>query len=125
PRAGGFALRLAPGVAYLDWRYSRALSFVRYRLFRLVRGEPCGYVVLNEHPGSLVVAQADGPDPETLAAGVLAAVARVAGDGSRQPEVVLASSHARMRRGYEGFGFRPAPLWRSFGLAYARRPEVR
>jgi len=122
PRAGGFTLRLAPGVAYLDWRYSRALSFVRYRLFRLVRGGPCGYVVLNEHPGSLVVAQADGPDPDTLAAGVLAAVAEVAGEGSRQPEVVLASCHAQMRRIYEGFGFRPARVKRPFALGSAHGP---
>src|SRR5213593_1780585 len=114
--------RCAPGVAYLDWRYSRALSFVRYRLFRLVRGGPCGYVVLNEHPGSLVVAQADGPDPDTLAAGVLAAVAEVAGEGSRQPEVVLASCHAQMRRIYEGFGFRPARVERPFALGSAHGP---
>src|SRR5947208_16330882 len=65
PRAGGFMFRLAPGTEYLGWRYSPALPFVRYRLFRL----PRGYVVLNERPGRIVVAQADATDPASLVRG--------------------------------------------------------
>jgi len=117
PRAGGFTFRLAPGTEYLGWRYSPALPFVRYRLFRL----PRGYVVLNERPGRIVVAQADATDPDSLVGGVLAAVAQVAGEGSR-PEVLLTSCHARMRRLYEQFGFRPAHVERPFALGSARGP---
>jgi len=96
PRAGGFTFRLAPGTEYLGWRYSPALPFVRYRLFRL----PRGYVVLNERPGRIVVAQADATDPDSLVGGVLAAVAQVAGEGSR-PEVLLHEEDGQTLEPYE------------------------
>lgn len=72
PQESPFAFRFAPDIAYLNWRYSTELSFVQYRLFRiLVDQTTVGYVVINDMPDRLVVAQCDGVDPMTLAYGVM------------------------------------------------------
>jgi len=107
PQNSPFAFRFAPNLAYLNWRYNTELSYVRYRLFRiLVRGTTVGYVVINEKPDSLVVAQCDGADPVTLAYGVLSSIVEV-GKHDRNPRsVMLTSSHPRMQEIYKKFGFR-------------------
>ena len=54
-----------------DWVY----SFVRYRLYRILRrGEPCGYVILNDLRDRLMVAHCDGDDAEAIVSGVLLSV---------------------------------------------------
>jgi hypothetical protein len=107
PRRSPFAVRFAPSVAYLAWRYALDLSFVRYRLFRLLRdGESMGYVVINQAPERLIVAHCDGDDATSLAYGVLLSVVEVAGRDVRPRGVVLASSHPEMAAIYRRFGFR-------------------
>ena len=115
PRRSPFAVRFAPPVAYLAWRYALGLSFVRYRLFRILReGESVGYVVINQSPERLIVAHCDGDDPASLAYGVLLGVAEAARCDGELRGVVLASSHPGMAAIYQQFGFRarrrPRPL---------------
>ncbi|MCL5743285.1 MAG: hypothetical protein M1541_05050 [Acidobacteria bacterium] len=38
PSRSPFSLRFAPSREHLEWRYALGLSFVRYRLFRILRG---------------------------------------------------------------------------------------
>ena len=48
-----FSFRLAPPLNYLSWRYDTRLSFVRYRLFRILRrGRAAGYVVIQDSPAA-------------------------------------------------------------------------
>jgi len=117
PDSGSFVFRFAPTTAYLNWRYSTELSFVRYRLYRiLTRGRTSGYVVVNERPERLLVAQADGVDPDTVALGILLAIARVAAEGARTREVILTSAHGRMQEIFTGVGFRSNKADRPFVL---------
>jgi hypothetical protein len=107
PRRSPFTVRFAPSVSYLAWRYAFGLSFVRYRLFRILRGsESVGYVVINQSRERLIVAHCDGDDPTTLAYGVLLSVVEAAGRDVRPHGVVLASSHPEMAEIYRRFGFR-------------------
>jgi len=115
PRRSPFPFRFAPPIEYLDWRYNLALSFVRYRLFRiLASGTTVGYVILNESPAHLIVAQCDGEQAAALAYGVLLAILAVAAGDQRPRSVFLSCCHGEMRRIFEEFGFRPRP----------RRPEI-
>src|SRR5205807_9440999 len=85
PQASPFAFRFAPPLDYLAWRYHTALSFVRYRLFRILQGATTlGHVILNEAPDRLLVAQCDGADAATLAHGVLRSIPE-ASRADRQP----------------------------------------
>lgn len=115
PHSSPFALRFNPTVEYLRWRYDTRLSFVRYRLFRI---EDVGYVILNETPGRVIVAQCDGNDAEALAHGVTRAVAEVC---TTPREVLLASSHPVMQRVFTGYGFRRTAE-RPFALGSLRKP---
>jgi hypothetical protein len=102
-----FAFRFAPTFDYLKWRYSLSLSFARYRLFRVMkRGVSAGYVILNDSPDCLSVAQSDGEEATTLAYGILLSILEI-GRSDRHPRnVFLASCHPGMQQVFEEFGFR-------------------
>jgi hypothetical protein len=107
PRRSPFMLRFAPTIEYLEWRYNLSLSFVRYRLFRIQVGSASvGYVVLNEAPQQIIVAQCDGEDAIVLAYGILLALAQVGGNDKRPRTIFLSSCHSEMRQVFERFGFR-------------------
>jgi len=108
PRVSPFRFRFAPTVEYLSWRYNLSLSFVRYRLFRILAdGATTGYVILNESPQQMIVAQCDGEDATALAWGVLLAVLHVGANDHSPRTVFLSCCHREMRKVFEQFGFRP------------------
>jgi hypothetical protein len=110
PRKSPFVFRFAPTVEYLSWRYDLGSSFVRYRLFRILsRGSTLGYVILNEAPNHIIVAQCDGETPAVLAQGVLLAVLELGAYDRRPRTVFLSCCHHEMRRLFEDFGFRAKP----------------
>jgi hypothetical protein len=112
PRKSPFVFRFAPTVEYLSWRYNLALSFVRYRLFRIMsRSSTLGYVILNEAPNHIIVAQCDAESSEVLTHGILLAVLDVGANDRRPRTVFLSCCHREMRRLFEDFGFRTNP-WR-------------
>jgi len=107
PRRSPFSLRFAPTVEYLDWRYNLSLSFVRYRLFRILAGSTSiGYVILNESPQQIIVAQCDGEDAVAVAYGILLALAQAGAKDRRPRTMFLSCCHADMRRVFEQVGFR-------------------
>ena len=109
PRRSPFTFRFAPTTEYLNWRYNTDLSFVRYRLFRILRnGVTIGYVVLNDAPEQVIVSHCDGEEAQSLAYGVLRSVLEVAREDRKPRAVLLSSSHPVMQRVYEQFGFRAA-----------------
>ncbi len=126
PKQSPFAFRFCPGVDFLNWRYSTELPFVRYRLFRIVSAADCsgtatvGYVVLNELPGRLLVAQCDGEDPLLLIRGIFAALQAVAEGAPSGREVLLTCSHTVMQEGLQRFGFRASCSPRPFGIGGLR-----
>ncbi len=107
PQTSPFVLRFSPSLDYLNWRYNTGLTFVRYRLFRILTGKTTvGYVVINEQPDCLIVAQCDGVDAETLAYGVISSIIEV-GKHDRKPRtVMLTTSHPVMQNLYRKLGFR-------------------
>jgi hypothetical protein len=121
PRHSPFTFRFSPSVEYLAWRYNTTLSFVRYRLFRILqRGAGIGYVILNESPDRIIVAQCDGKDPAALARGVLLSILEVGHKDTKPRAVLLSSSHAIMQKIYEQFGFRAEPEERPFAIKSSR-----
>jgi hypothetical protein len=115
PVSSPFTLRLAASQAYLNWRYNTALSFVHYRLFRILsNGQTAGYVVINEMPDKLIVAQCDGTDAHILAYGVLRTIIEVGREDRTPRSVILASCHPAMQAIYARFGFRPEAEDRPF-----------
>jgi hypothetical protein len=113
PRRSPFIFRFAPTVEYLDWRYNLSLTFVRYRLFRILgRGGTIGYVILNEAQNHIMVAQCDGEDATALAHGILMAVVEASRKDERPRTVFLSCCHTEMQRVFEQFGFR-MELWGS------------
>jgi hypothetical protein len=123
PPESPFTLRFAPSAEYLNWRYNTRLSFVRYRLFRILEsGRTAGYVVINEMPEKLILAQCDGIDPRSLAYGSLLSILE-AGREDREPRsVVLTSCHPVMQKIYASFGFQPEPEDRPFCLGATTGP---
>jgi len=107
PQRSPFSFRFSPNIEYLDWRYNLSLSFVRYRLFRIMsESQSVGYVILNDAPDQMIVAQCDADDATVLAYGVLRAILE-AGQNDRTPRsVFLSCSHSEMRPIFENFGFR-------------------
>lgn len=106
PGHSPFGFRFAPTVEYLDWRYNLSLSFVRYRLFRISSGsESIGYVILNESPQQIIVAQCDAKDAIALAYGILLAIAKVGSKDRKLRTMFLSCCHSEMRRVFEHFGF--------------------
>jgi len=122
PSSSPFSFRFAPTLEYLAWRYNTGLSFVRYRLFRILQdGATRGYVVLNDQPHRLLIAQCDGDDPAVLSYGVLLSVLKASRDHGVPREVVLTCCHPVMRRIYERFGFVDSAEERPFALGSLRR----
>ena len=109
PKESSFDLRFSPSVEYLRWRYAIGLSFVRYRVFRILRArsETVGYVILNEANERTLVAQCDGKNAEIIAYGVLLSLAETVRGGDKNPKVVLAACHPVMKEIYRRFGFKP------------------
>lgn len=107
PSRSPFLFRMAPTAEYLSWRYNLSLSFIRYRLFRiLARGRTVGYVILSDSPGKIIVAQCDGEDPAALAYGILLSILQV-GCNDREPRTVfLTCCHTEMQQIFRGFGLR-------------------
>lgn len=124
PTESPFTFRLAPTVEYLNWRYNPQLSFVRYRVFRILKGgQTAGYVVLNESPEQLIVAQCDASDVRTLAYGVLLSIIE-AGRGDQGPRsVLLTCSNPVMQAIYEQFGFQAEPEDRPFFIGTLNGPS--
>jgi len=124
PQTSPFALRFAPELDYLQWRYRTDLSFVRYRLFRLLtRGRSSGYVVLNDAPDRVAVAQCDGESPADLAYGVLRSIVVATENDRKTREILLTCSHSEMGWIYRDFGFRPTGPDRPFVVG-SRRQSV-
>jgi hypothetical protein len=122
PRRSPFVFRFAPSLDYLRWRYNRELPFVRYRLFRiLVRDVSMGYVIINESPERLIVAQCDGEDATSLAYGVLLSLLEAAHGEQKARWVVLTSCHPDMQQVYAHFGFKTQWRARPFALGALRR----
>jgi hypothetical protein len=123
PRESPFVLRFAPTTEYLNWRYKTSLSFVRYRLFRVLDcGRTEGYVIINESPERLIVAQCDGTSAWTLAHGVLLSILQV-GQGDQKPRtVILSVCHQEMREIFQRFGFHPDRDDRPFCIGTLRGP---
>jgi hypothetical protein len=121
PAQSPFTFRFAPTVAYLRWRYNTRLEFVRYRLFRITsEGKSLGYVILNESPDRIYVAQCDGVNASILAYGVLRSILE-AGKSDEKPRMVqLNSSHSEMCRIFETFGFHSEPRECRFALGALR-----
>lgn len=107
PSKSPFLFRLVPTVDYLSWRYNTRLSFVTYRLFRiLTRGRSSGYVIINDSQDRLLVAQCDGEDPETLAYGVLLSVLEAGRQDAVPRTVLLACANPAMAEIYTKLGLK-------------------
>lgn len=105
-QASPFALRFRPSLEYLQWRYNPRLGYVHYRVFEILHGGVrCGYCMLNDGPKELMVVNADGNDPELLAAGILKAIFTVGEENDENRTAVLASSHPAMQAVFTGSGF--------------------
>ena len=123
PTRSTIAFRLVQSPEYLRWRYATGLSYVRYRLFRILRGvSPVGFVVLRELPDRFVVAHCDGEDPEGLAFGILLSLIKAAESDEHPREVLLASSHHLMQGIFRKFGFRRLPSDQIFAIGSSQRP---
>jgi len=121
PRTSPFTFRFAPDLDHLAWRYALNLSFVRYRLFRiLVRGVSTGYVILNETPSRLMVAQCDANDPTTLVHGILLSLAEASRSDEQPREVFLTLCHRGMQASFQSFGFRRARVDWVFNMGTLR-----
>ncbi len=121
PRRSAFSFRLAPTSEYLSWRYGLSLSFVRYRLFRLMNaGASSGYIILNDSPTRILVAQCDGDDPSTLAYGVLLSVLEAAKNDSAPRPAFLTCCHPAMQAIFRQFGFREQD--KGFPFAFRSQP---
>ena len=117
-RRGAFGFRLAADLDHLNWRFATTLDYVRYRIFRVLRRDAtAGYVVLAEWPHCVVVAHCDGDDAETLALGVLLAIATVNRGAERYRKVLLTSMHPSMQSCFHRFGFRPDVRPAAFAVA--------
>jgi len=117
PGKSPFSFRFTPDVAYLNWRYNTELSFVKYRLFRIMKDQTTvGYVVINDKPNCLIVAQCDGVDPVTLAYGVMSVIVQVGRQDRIPRTVMLTSSHPKMRQLYREFGFRASTSDETFAV---------
>jgi hypothetical protein len=105
-----FHFRFDPDITHLAWRYALDLPFMRYRLFQAYSGTTyIGYVILQDTPQGLLVAQADGIEPRLTAAAVVHAISAIAKSEVDGRQVILLTSHTAMRDVYESVGFRHRP----------------
>jgi hypothetical protein len=108
PARSPFGFRFAPAVDYLAWRYNTRLPFARYRLFRIVAGSvTIGYVIIQDSPAELIVAQCDGEDAEMLAYGVMLSILEAAKHDRTARTATLVCCHPGMRSIYRRTGFIP------------------
>jgi hypothetical protein len=121
PRMSPFSFRFSPRIDYLDWRYNTKLPFVRYRIFRILRNaRTSGYVVINDGPKRILIAQCDGDNPKTLAYGALLSLIEVSRKDEKPREVLLTSSHREMQKIFQLFGFRAERSRRFFAIGTSR-----
>ena len=125
PATSPFEFRMLPDCDYLNWRYQTGLDFVRYRLFRIVRGSmTAGFVVLNEQPHRVLVAHADADDSLTLARGIVAALALSSTGSRRRQGVVLTAADDTLRSTFRQLGFRERTNARPFVIgSLIRKPD--
>lgn len=117
PQHSPFSFRFAPDTNYLNWRYRTDLDFVRYRLFRIVSdGESRGYVVLNEQPNRVIVAQCDADDSVVLTRGMFVALGANCIGPRRRCGVLASSAHTGVNRAFEAFGFRSKRVGKPFAI---------
>jgi hypothetical protein len=122
PATSPFVFRFAPSLEYLNWRYATNLSFVRYRVFRIsVAGATRGYVILNDQPDRLLIAQADSDDVRVLAAGVLKGLLIAAAHDEKPRTAMMTCSHLELLRIFSDFGFVPSVQERPWVLGSAKR----
>jgi hypothetical protein len=122
PNRTPFAFRLAPSIEYLSWRYNLSLSFIRYRLFRILAHEiTVGYVIVSDSPEKIIVAQCDGEDGAQLACGILLSILEVGREDTEVRPVFLTSSHPQMQQIFEDFGFHRAS-GKDLPFAFRTRP---
>lgn len=106
PVSSPFDLRMVPNIDWLNWRYNTQLSFVNYRLFRILRDdESVGYVVLNEQRLRVLVAHSDADDALTLARGTLAAIKYCSTGSRRRQGVIVTAANSLLRDVYSQIGF--------------------
>jgi hypothetical protein len=123
PRESPFVFRFAPTAEYLNWRYKTSLSFVQYRLFRVLDcGRTAGYVVINESPERLIVAHCDGTNAWTLAQAALLSILHVGQEDQEPRTVILSICHPEMREIFQRFGFHPEHEDRPFCIGTLRGP---
>ena len=121
PQVSPFTVRFAPTADYLEWRYNTALSFVRYRAFRILDGSVTrGYVVLSETADHLIVAHCDGDDAVLLAYGVVLSIIAAGRNDIRARSAMLVASYPAMQRIFEEVGFVRGRLSRRLALGGQR-----
>lgn len=98
-----FDFRVAPEIAYFEWRFPFQWSGFRYAHFSIVRdGTVCGLIILHICDDQVLVVHADGSDERTIAEGILLALSKTDG-----PAVYyLATSLPEVARLCEAVGFR-------------------
>lgn len=122
PKSSPFTFRFAPTVQHLAWRYNTRLSFIHYRLFRILQGATSiGYVILNDSPSQIIVAQSDGEHPSAIAYGTLLSLLHVGRHDQEPRSVLLSSSHKAMQNIFERFGFRAETEDRKFAIWSAQK----
>jgi len=121
-----FVFRFSPTLDYLNWRYNTHLSFVRYRIFKiLVSGELAGFAVFNESPKKILLSHCDGSSPSMLGYGVLLALSKLDKDYKDQPEVDLLSCNPQMKKIFSFSGFREINEEKKFAIGtLKRRPDI-
>jgi hypothetical protein len=118
-----FFFRFAPTLDYLSWRYNTSLTFVRYRLFRILhRGRTAGYTVINEGTAKMIVAHCDGVDAEVLAYGIIRSILAVAREDHYPRCAILSSCHPQMQNIFQRLGFVAEPAERPFCMGTLKGP---
>lgn len=121
PTASPFRFRLTPSLDYLQWRYQSQLSFINYRLFRvLVGAKTIGYVVLKDGSEQVMLSHCDGEDAVVLAYAVLLAMAEVSAGDHTPRELFLSSTHVDMQNVFRKHGFRNWSQTRPFVMGAFR-----
>lgn len=125
PQISPFAFRFNPSCEYLNWRFNTELSFAKYRIWRIERGQQtAGYVVLNEQRHRVLVAQADADDELTLARGIVAAI-RASSQGRRRRQgVVVTAANETLKTVLRTLGFKERVGARPFVIgSLLRKPN--
>ncbi len=101
-----FAARFDRPVAHFAWRYALDLPFARYRLFKAFLGsEYIGFVILQDMPEQVLVAESSGSEPKAVAAAILRSISAVARSEEDKREVLLLCSNPAMQRIFVSAGF--------------------